>query len=309
MSNFTLNVSQSGSFLSIRDAYSGPIFNPGVFEDRRNSYTKSDSQESLAKWRERSKGKKKWKFTERQIDAYADVAVRLTALLSSDDVRCRLAPLRGAARPCMLVEVMSGGKVEFEFFDFTNGSKGVRDKEISNSLIRILKRTDPQNSLFRIQVVDTGKSGRGINKLVSLLREIHRHTQNFRTQLWQIDIHLLYANDGEANLDNIRAVGLLHEDRFEVFLDLYPVPKIVGEDYDEASDFDFVIDKGLFVPRPRVRGGGFILEAHGREHLIETENVFLTLDEFFSEAITHALLTDPNRALAEIVWQKINKTK
>jgi hypothetical protein len=309
MSNFTLNVSQSGSFLQIGDACSPRIFNPGVYEDRRNSYQISEKQETIAKWRLRNTGKKKWKFTAAQIDGYADAAVKLTAAVSSSDVPCRLAPLRGAARPCMLVEVMSGGAFQFEFFDFRNGSKGFRDREISESLISILNHNDPHTELFRIQVVDTAKGGHGINKLISLLRDIHHGRQNFRDQFWEIDIHLLYPNDGEANINNLRSVGLLRDGKFEIILSLYPVPKIVGEDYDEASDFDFVMDGNLLIPRPRAVGGGFVLEEQGTERLIETDNVFLTFDEFFSEAVTHALLTDPNRALAEIVWQKVQNKK
>src|SRR5262249_36505613 len=148
---------------------------------------------------------------------------------------------------------------------------------------------------------DTAKGGYGIKKLVSLLRNIHGQ-ESFRNQFWEIDIHLLYPNGHEANIDDVRSVELLRnfKSKFQVNFTDYPVPEVVGEDYDEASDFDYIKEGNLYVPKPRVSSGGFLLEDYNGERLIETDNVFLTLDEFFSEAVTQSLLSDPNRALAEI---------
>jgi hypothetical protein len=307
MSNFTGNVSFSGSFVALNGFPSKPIFNPGVYEDRRNSFQASRKPQDIFRWRQRYVGRKKRKFTTAQIDAYADEAVKLTAAISAKNTTCRLAPLRGVSRPFMLVEVMSGGTVNFEFFDFRNGSKGGRDREISVELIAILKRTNPHTELFPIQIVDTAKGGQGINKLVSLLRYIHDDSGTFRNQYWSIDIHLLHPTDGNENIDNIRSVELNRSSKFEVSnLQLYPVPIVVGEDFDEASNFDFVRDGDLFVPRPRALGAGFLMNDQEGEQLIETDNVFLTLDEFFSEAITHSLLADPNRALAKSAGQKMS---
>jgi len=210
----------------------------------------------------------------------------------------------------MLVEVMSGSAVQFEYFDFRNGSKGFRDREVTDELFRIFKRTNLDADSFQIQIVDTAKGGNGINKLVTLLRYIHDERQAFRNQHWLIDAHLLHPTDGNQDIDNIYAARLIHSPKFHVInIKLYPVPIVVGEDFDEASDFEFIKDGDLFIPKPRALGAGFLLEDQNGEQLIETDNTFLTFDEFFSDAITHALLSDPNRVLAEIVWKKVHSQK
>ncbi len=310
MSNFTLNVSESGSFLPVSGFNSPRVFNPGVFEDRRNSYQTSDKQEDIASWRRQNAGKKKWKFTTEEIDAYAQAAVKLTAAVSAFEVPCRLAPLRGAARPCMLVEVMSGGTVRFEYFDFRNRSNGLRHNEIVKDLTAILNQTNPHSELFQIQIIDTAKGGYGITTLIGLLREVHDSIQAFRNQYWSLAVHLLHPPNSKQNIDKIYSARLNCSSKFMVAeIQLYPVPNVVGEDFDEASDFDFERRGDLFIPTPRVVGGDFILESKQGEQLVKTDNVFLTFDEFFSEAITDVLLRDKNRALAEIVWRKIQLTK
>lgn len=308
MSLFTLNVAPSGSFVPdtgvtpivrIPDV---PICNPGVFENKRGSYEKINDQARIDKWLSASTGEKKWEFTAPHITAYAETAVRLAAEVSVRGSTCRLAPLRGAARPCMLVEVMSKGVVQFEFFDFRQGASGLRDNEIIDDLVRILGRTNPGQEVFRLQVVDTAIGGYGINKLAALLRSIQQKYSAFRRQSWHLDIHLLHPTNGREDIERIKSVLGQRAATFEISLSLYPVPELIAEDYDEATGFEIVRDGMRFFAKPSICPGRYLLGEGNHRWLIESEDLSRTFDEFFSDAVSEVLLTDPARKLVGVVW-------
>jgi len=310
MSIFTLNTAPSGAFFpKIQAAYipvgeaTEPIFNPGVLEHRRGSF-KLKTDESIEHWLGTSTGEKKWEIDAGHIDCYADTAVKLAEALADTSAACCLAPLRGAARPCMLIEIMSRGRIEFEFFNFRQGSSKKRDDEIRSELLAILQRKDPRQELYKIQVVDTAIGGHGIVALVDLLKTLHDGQAGFAKQSWVLDIHLLHPTNGHEDVNRIESVQRRSTEHFQVVLNRYPVPDLIVEDYDEALGFTLEREGSIYVAKPSVVAGRFLLKANGVMSLIESEDLSRTFDEFMCEAVTHSLLTDQNRELVSIVWQE-----
>jgi hypothetical protein len=310
MSMFTLNTAPSGAFVHVGETVhtpievtTEPIFNPGVLEHRRGSYHQNIDDELIARWLGTSTGVRKWEIDAGNIDAYADTAVKLAANVASINAECRLAPLRGAARPCMLVEVMTRGEVEFEFFNFRQGSSRGRDAEIRSDLLGILQRKNPNQETYRIQVVDTAIGGQGIVALVELLKELHDQHPSFSRQYWLIDIHLLHPTNGHENVNRMESVQSHSTERFQLLMNRYPVPDLIVEDYDEALGFTLEREGSVYVAKPSVVAGRFLLKANGIISLIESEDLSRTFDEFMCEAVTNSLLTDPNRELIKVIWQ------
>lgn len=312
MSFLTLNTAASGlfspvpvlNFVQNGESRLADVYNPGVFEYQRGSYRLIDDEKKVSNWVNTSTGEKKWEINSGHIDSYADATVKLASDLVLAEADCRLAPLRGAARPSMLVEIMSNGSVQFEFFNFKQGSSGNRDAEIRRDLIRILRERDPHTQLYRLQIIDTAVGGQGINKLVSLLKAIHAEESDFRKQHWSVDVRLLHPTNGHENVPHMEAAERKSDDRFKVLLTRYPVPDLIVEDYDEALGFTIEQEGVHYVAKPSFVPGRFLLRAGTEMSLVESEDLYRTFDELISSAITDSLLTDANRQLVKVIWKE-----
>jgi hypothetical protein len=310
MSFLTLSMAPSGAFSPIASnpfapitESVDPIFNPGVLDFYRGSYITNANDTVVDEWLTSSTGETKWHIDKGHLESYADTAVKLATAVATNNAACRLAPLRGAARPCMLVDVMNKGNLDFEFFNFKEGSSKSRNIGIQSELLAILQRKDPKNELYKIQIVDTAIGGYGIVALTEMLKSLHDTNENFVKQSWSIDIHLLHPTNGHENVSRMESVKGQTTSRFQVVLKRYPVPDLIVEDYDDALGFTLERHGSKYFAKPSVVPGKFLLKTNGVFSLIESENLSLTFDEFMCEAVTNSLLTDPNRELVGIVWQ------
>lgn len=303
MSLLTNGLGASGLFVDAKFVSEGSgIYNPGVREEFRGSYSQLSDENAVLKFLKQPVGKYR-RFSPEQINAYADATVRLAAAVSATKADCRIAPLRGAARPCMLVEVMSKGAVRFEFLDFRDGSKGQRDAEIINALGAMLRRKDPGRDLYRIQVVDTAIGGHGIEKLVRLLLLIHRDRPAFNKQSWILDLHLLHAPRKDEHIDRISAVGRLSAEKVKIFLERYQVPKLIAEDYTESVGFEIEEAPDGCSLKPKTVGGRFLIESKDETRVIESTDLSRTFQEFLCESVTDSLINDRSRKLVRVVWR------
>lgn len=309
MSIFTLTTAPSGCFdlrhdssaLRISES-SSLVFNPGVLEPHKETFELKQQPLVLNDWVNACKDDGTWRIEQSAIDCYAETAVDLAVAMAKQSVECRLAPLRGASRPAMLVEVMTRGALQFEFFDFKQGSSGKRDAEIKKSLTAILKRTDPETQLRTIQIVDTAIGGYGINSLVKFLAEIRLN--NFGNQSWVIDCHLLHPTNGRQNVGNIDGAQNHSSDGFQVVVTRYPVADLIVEDFDDALAFTLEMENGLYIGKPSVVPGQFLLRQDNACYSVDSEDLMKTFDQIFSQAVTDSLLADPDRELTKVVWQE-----
>jgi hypothetical protein len=209
--------------------------------------------------------------------------------------------LRGAAKPCVLVEVMNKGSVQYDFFDFQRGSDPQNHGRIISDLKEILEARDPERENFRINVTDTAHGGQGINALVSALKEIKEGTNAFKKQIWNLDVHLLHTD--EAKLSNIlKVLGLQDSGLFQINLGLHQVPNLIFEDYDPALAVEMKGSHGRFLFKPCARPGRMLFRKNDEVFVIETDNTSLMLEEFLAESITANLLTSHTRVPAQDVW-------
>lgn len=303
----------SGEFRRVEYGFSGsqsvgysdyPVFNPAVLDNYRGSYEAIPIESKAFNWLSDCQSNSRWQVAQSAIDEYADVAVRLTENLQAVPSDCRLGPLRGAARPCLLTEIMSQGSASFDFFNFQQGSAGTRDSEIRYELLDVLEKRDPQAETYRIQIVDTAIGGQGINKLVDLLNDIHEEHSSFRNQNWMLDINLLHPTNGRQDIANINRVQRYQTSNLNIDLKRYPVADLVVEDWDEAIGFTLEREGQRFIAKPSIHPGRFLLKKQGCMYVVDSADLSRTFDELFSEAITTSLLSDPNRELVRVVWDE-----
>src|ERR1039458_4709892 len=222
-----------GSYASVDVAGAGGaddtlIYNPGVLERYRGSYTTEQIDTKAAELITRSK--KSPLIEKAELDVYGQTCIHLAKDLASVGGHLRLGPLRGAARPCLLMDVMASGSGDFTFFNFKEGSNGKNKGRVVAELLPILREFDPHESVYRIQVVDTAVGGQGINALTKYLWALKDQHGEFRKQKWELDYRIIHATDGRTNVANImRAKGRARPGVFEIQLQRDVGPDLVVE--------------------------------------------------------------------------------
>ena len=306
----TTYTAPSGRFVStqgfsVGENYEGlqSVFNPGIIDIYRGSYQKDlafryESSEWCA-----ALSKYSCRVSSSDFDDYARVILSLAEHVGNNKVHCALGPLRGAAKPCVTTEVMNRGAVEYSYFDFQAGSQIDSRQRVIQNLKPILLARDPEESIYRINITDTACGGQGINALVGILKEIKAETPSFQHQQWNLDLNLLHA--GDANLANIENVRKLSEaGSFDIQLNRYPVPNLIVEDYDPALAVDILSDGKTFSFKPCAKPGKFLYQDGNDVFIVESENCYLTIEEFLSQSVTEEMLTQPRLQQAGNIWSE-----
>ena len=306
----TTSMAPSGAFVSSQGYCEGiqvdygsyaPIYNPGVVEEQRNSFkiTRSfdwNSDEWFA-----SLSKFKCKVEASEFDIYGEQIISLTKKVHSYDAHCLLGPVRGAAKPCTLVEVMNRGSVQYDFFNYQCGSQPENRPRVLADVKEILLARDPETEDFRINITDAAKGGYGVNALTSVLKEIKESTPQFTKQKWHLGIDLLH--DPSADVSHIEdAFGFRVPGSFEIKLQRYEVPNLIFEDYDPALAVELQFDQGRYLFKPCARPGRMLLREGQDVFVVETDNAGLMLDEIVSQHITDNLVTSPEHKQVGNVW-------
>jgi hypothetical protein len=310
---FTNYMASSGEFVrtyglvepQISTGHFLPVYNPGVLDHLRGEYaiTKSDeeSEEVIAEFRQCLDSCKR-EISTQDIAGYAEILPSLAESIRAANAHCLLGPLRGASRPCATVEVMTRQEVQYQYFNYQNHTNPERQREIFSDLTSLLASHDPGEDKFNILVTDTAIGGYGINYLATVLRAIRESDQRFLHQKWNVQYHVLHAQQPGDNLNRIKAVERSHNvpGMFEVTLTDYVVPSLIIEDYDPALAVKF---DGLEI-KPCATPGKFLLKQNGKVHVVETENARLTFDEFFSIAATEEMIHSADYKQIGSVWEE-----
>src|SRR5262245_45685619 len=184
----------SGQFVSTADYWNGdsiaeaesfaPVYNPSVLDRYAGCGV---SETLLPEWLAGIRAPSH-RVAQDDFEAYGERLIELTQHLHGTRPHCSLGPLRGAAKPCVMVEVMSRGASEYEYFNFQRGSDEQTHPRIISDLTEILRRYDPGEEVYRINITDTAKGGQGINSLIGLLGKIKDTQPEFRHQQWAVDV-------------------------------------------------------------------------------------------------------------------------
>ncbi|GEM_PF-2302997 len=279
------------------------IYNPGVQEHYRGSYTAEQIDGKTAAWLNECR---KVPVVEQAVfDVYGQTCIKLAKDVASIDAHLRLGPLRGAARPCVMVEVMTSSSVDFEFFNYKAGCQTYNANRVKDLLYPILRDADPQQGVYRIQIVDTAVGGYGINALTSYLWDIKNAHGQFKKQKWELDYRIIHATDKRTNVGKIKEVC----DRsvagaFDVNLKRYVVTDLMVEDSESALGLEIVGDYGNYLVKQSYKPGEFIMRADDGIRHIRSQAEVVTYDELFSDRITYQMEHNSEMKQVGVVWKR-----
>jgi hypothetical protein len=299
----------SGRFVSMRgyqegtevEGYYAQIYNPAIFESYRGQYeiTKAiafQGDEWFASFRSFA-----CRVSDADFDVYGDRLISLTHHILESEPHCSLGPVRGGAKPCALVEVMSRGACEYDYFNYQCGSHAANRQRVLGDLKPILLARNPEEEVYRINVTDTAGGGHGINALVSILKEIKEGTADFRNQKWQLGVRLLHT--AEADIEHIEGIKKAQvSGDFLIDLQRFDVPNLIFEDYDPALAFQVETQDGRYEFKPCAKPGRMLCRFGNEAYVVETDNTNLMLNEFVSSRITENLVTSPDHVQIGDVW-------
>ena len=275
-------------------------FNPGVLEIYRGSYTQTSAIQLPEKLVHDLKAQDHI-ITEAALMDYAKVMRFLCAELLAHPSDCNLAPLRGARLPSLLVETMTASAVTFEPLDYHNGANRVRagEQKLREDIRKILKKKNRRFDTFLLSVVDVVEGGYGMEALVDVLKEIKDADGDFSAQHWLIRLQLLHATPL-----NPRLVALNHryDDGITVIAVFHPVMDTLVEDFDDALGFALETGAGYKYLKPCARGGRFLYRGPEGLAVVESEDLFLAIQEFAAQAVTLDLITDPSKTMVANRW-------
>jgi hypothetical protein len=309
----TTYTAPSGAFASVVGYKAGEsvagsfvqVYNPTVLDRYVGSYGTTKAIELGSDEWTAALNKYSKPITRDDFEIYGQRLIELTTHIQENPTHCSLGPLRGAAKPCVTAEVMSRGEIKYDFFNFQENSNRTTHQRIITNLTEILKARNPGEKIFKINITDTSKGGQGINNLVDFLAHIRNYDSRFGKQLWKLDLNLFFDNSKNTDLRNIYSVlSKQTPGIFEIQLNPYEVSSLIVEDFDPALAFVIEWDGKRHAFKPCSVPGQFLYQVNNELRLIECDNSYLALEEFYSKAITENMLTAPNLEQVGVVWQE-----
>ncbi|HRX55446.1 MAG TPA: hypothetical protein P5016_13080 [Verrucomicrobiales bacterium] len=302
MQNFTISLGASGQFVSCHGYLQGTpvsemqsIWNPGVYDELRNSYRVVDYAK-LTQPFERLSYRDIPVIQQADFDWYGEVLVRLTNAVVGQQAHVNLGLLRGAYRPCVIVEVMTRGQVAYKFLNYTQHSE--REAEVMAELRSLLRLSDPQTPGFHIQITDTAIGGYGAEHLAKMLIGIKATENCFQKQHWIVTFNLLHDARRGTNTVKMDAIQLLSSEDLRFSICRYEVPNLITEDYDAGLGLIFE-DKTV---KPCSEPGSFFLKSNAGIALVESAELKTTFDELYTQAVTDGLVTSPDYVQIADIW-------
>lgn len=304
MNDFTFTMGPSGQFVSLQGYQQGipqvdpqPIWNPGVYDHLRNNHELKEyeaSTKSLA-------GLLQTEYRQvhqSDFDRYGEVLIELTNEVVGQKAHLNLGLLRGAYRPCVIVEVMTRSGIAYELVDYTQHTE--REAIIMPFLRGLLKKNDPQQHEYRLQITDTAIGGNGAEHFAMMLIGIKESDACFKAQQWTVFFNLLHDSEPHTNTGRMRSIQGLATKSLVFIVKLYAVPNLITEDYDGGLGLMF---DGKTL-KPCSEPGQFVLLSETGISLVESSDLRLTFDSMFTQAITDGLLTSPEYKQVGDVWNR-----
>lgn len=304
MSNSTLFMMPSGGFVATQGYQMGQtspesasIWNPALADQFRQSY-KFTAYEQL--WD--SVGKclsiEYPKVSQADFDQYGETLVTLAQDVAGADSHLNLGPLRGAGRPCAIVEVMNRGQIEYDFFNFSNHTHPKRKVPILGALSTIIRQRDPEEENFRIQITDTAMGGHGTQELAALLSQIKNSVARYKHQEWSVVFNLLHDERPKSDVARMMEVEKWSQKGIIFNVQRHCVSSLITEDYDEWLGLEYKGDQLKVCSQP----GEFLLLRNSEVFLVASEDLKVTFDDLFTTAVTEGLVTSPYFTQVADIW-------
>lgn len=304
MSDFTFTMAPSGQFVS-KFGYSAGIantdlpviWNPGVFDHLRNSYKIVDYEKKLTRLGDTLAGHCQV-VNQADLDSYGEVLARLARDVKDNAAHLNLGPLRGAFRPCSIVDVMTRNQVGYQFLNYTRHKD--REVEIRAELSQLLVQHDPEEEVFRIQITDTAIGGHGAEHLASMLSLIKVGHSRHAHQKWEVTFNLLHDTRQNTNTGKMRAIVGKNTPGLHFKIQLHEVPSLITEDYDGGLGLKF---EGGEI-RPCSEPGNFVFITNNDIALVQSDDLKITFDELFTQSVTDGLVTSPAYQQVGDIWNQ-----
>jgi hypothetical protein len=304
MSGFTFTIAPSGQFVSTQSYAQGTatdgfsdLWNPGVFEHLRDSFQLEAYEPLTSAIGDFLRAEHKV-IKQSDFDRYGEVLIRLAATVSSQSANLNLGLLRGAFRPCVIVEVMTRADVGYDFLDYTQHTE--RGAEIVPKLLEALVKSDPGKEDFRLQITDTAIGGFGATHIAEMLIGIKESAPALRTQRWKVFLNLLHDRRDGTNTGKMRHIEKLSTDSIEFNVSLFEVPDLITEDYD--GGLGLKLDGKIL--KPCHEPGAFVLQSADGISLINSNDLRLTFDQLFTQSVTDGLVTSPHYNQVGDIWNR-----
>jgi hypothetical protein len=140
---------------------------------------------------------------------------------------------------------------------------------------------------------------------VDFLSHIKNTNSQFADQEWKLDLNLFHDTSGNTDLGNILGVQQKQiPGKFGIHLNRYPVTNLIVEDFDPALAFVLEWDGKRHIFKPCSVPGQFLYQVGNELRLIECDNSYLALEEFYSKSITENMTTTPELKQVGVVWQE-----
>ncbi|MBN8420784.1 MAG: hypothetical protein J0L73_17845 [Verrucomicrobia bacterium] len=304
MSDFTFTMAPSGQFVSkfgysagIANTEPPVIWNPGVFDHLRNSYKIVDYERNLTRLGDTLTGHYQV-VNQTDLDSYGEVLAKLAHDVKNNAAHLNLGPLRGAFRPCSIVDVMTRNQAGYQFLNYTRHID--REAEIREDLSQLLVHHDPEEEVFRIQITDTAIGGHGAEHLASMLSLIKADHSRHAHQKWEVIFNLLHDTRQNTNTGKMRAIVGKNTPGLHFKIQLHEVPSLIMEDYDGGLGLKF---EGGEV-RPCSEPGNFVFISNNGIALVQSEDLKITFDELFTQSVTDGLVTSPAYQQVGDIWNQ-----
>ncbi len=304
MSTFTFTMAPSGQFASTFGYSAGianvdlpVIWNPGVFEHLRDSYKIVEYENKLTRLGDILTVQ--YPIVKREdLDSYGEVLVKLAHDVKDNAAHINIGPLRGAFRPCSIVDVMTRSQVEYQFLNYTRHVD--REVEILRELSHMLLQHDPEEKEFRIQITDTAIGGYGAEHLAALLSRVKAGHSRYSQQQWEVNFNLLHDTRVNANPGKMRGIASKSIGGLKFKVQLHEVPDLITEDYDGGLGLKF---EGGEI-RPCSERGNFVLISNNAISLVQSDDLKITFDELFTQSVTDGLIMSDEYKQVGDIWNQ-----
>jgi hypothetical protein len=242
--------------------------------------------------------------SERELESYAEMLIRLRADFTEHLVDAVVVPLSGALRPASLLFPMGNFDLTMLPIPFTRGSSGLYDAQIVNVLGEQLASFYNRDPL-RLGILDTGMGGQSLTHLVQLLKHLHDEAAPHST--WDVRCNIIIAADNRQYLNSTNGVKGCKSERFAVTRNAFKTQSLVGEDAKAALSYEVDWeDPGGGYVHPVSQEGALVMRRSDSLEVHPTQDIARTLDQQLAEATTRALQSSSNIFVGDI-WEPGNQ--
>lgn len=132
-----------------------------------------------------------------EMCSVGDALLTLASNLAAKPPDLVIFPLRAGHRIREIMTGMLPAHPPFASVEFSEAASRPNDGFYRDLLVQAIRQHNPENEELKLVIVDVGDSGKGTEKMLQLLREIH--AAGARRQSWLVEFHVFHAHGQSWN--------------------------------------------------------------------------------------------------------------